>query len=86
MLNMGQSAPVIIDPTNPQTFYVGSRGGVFKSLDEGDHWFAVNSGFDELAVVGLAMDPSNPAVLYACGPNGVYKTVTGGEEQNASMP
>jgi hypothetical protein len=42
---MGESAPVIIDPTNRQTLYVGREGGgVFKSLDGGEHWFAVNSG------------------------------------------
>jgi hypothetical protein len=87
-LTMGRSAPVIIDPTNPRTLYVGSEGvgGVFKSLDGGDHWFAVNSGLDELSVSGLAMDPWNPAVLYACGRNGVYKTVTGGEVQSPSIP
>ena len=68
---MGRSAPVIIDPTNPQTLYVGSEGG--------DHWFAVNAGLDELTVSGLSMDPGNPTVLYACGPNGVYKTFTGAE-------
>ena len=81
-LTMGRSAPVIIDPTNPLTLYVGSEGGggVFKSLDGGSHWFAVNSGIDDLRVEGLAMDPGNPAVLYACGPSGVYKTVNGGEE------
>jgi uncharacterized protein (TIGR03437 family) len=84
-LTMGRSAPVIIDPTTPQTLYVGSSGGVFKSLDGGDHWFAVNSGLDELSVNGLAMDPGKPAVLYACGRNGVYKTVTGGEVQSASI-
>jgi uncharacterized protein (TIGR03437 family) len=82
-LNMGRSAPVIIDPTNAQTLYVGGEGGVFKSLDGGDHWFAVNSRLDQLNVNGLAMDPSNPSVLYAGGPNGVYKTLTGGEVQSA---
>jgi hypothetical protein len=86
-LTMGRNAPVIIDPTNPQTLYVGSEGGggVFKSLDRGDHWVAVNSGLDELAVNGLAMDPWNPAVLYAGGRNGVYKTITGGEVQSPSI-
>jgi hypothetical protein len=59
---------------------VGSAGGgVFKSLDGGEHWFAVNSGLSDLTVGGLAMDPANPAVLYACGPSGVFKTVTGAE-------
>jgi hypothetical protein len=54
---------------------VGSAGGVFKSLDGGDHWFAVNSGLSDLTVVGLAMDSGNPAVLYASGPSGVFKMV-----------
>ena len=77
---MGRSAPVIIDPTNPRTLYVGSEGGgVYKSSDGGDDWMAVNSGLDELTVEGLAMDPGNSSVLYASGPNGVYKTVSGGE-------
>ena len=81
---MGHSAPVIIDPTNGQTLYVGSEGGgVFKSSDGGDHWLAVNSGLDELSVSGLAMDPANSSVLYACGPSGVYKTLTGGEAHGA---
>jgi photosystem II stability/assembly factor-like uncharacterized protein len=76
---MGRSAPVIIDPTNPQTLYVGGEGGVFDSRDGGDHWSAVNSGLGNLSVWGLVMDPTNPAILYACGPNGVYKTLTGGD-------
>jgi photosystem II stability/assembly factor-like uncharacterized protein len=80
-LSMGQSAPVIIDPTNHETLYVASEGGggVFKSLDGGDHWFPVNLGLSDLSVFGLAMDPVNPAVLYACGLSGVFKTVTGAE-------
>jgi hypothetical protein len=85
---MGRGAPVTIDPTNSQTLYVGSEGGggVFKSLDRGDHWFAVNAGLDKLSGSGLAMDPWNPAVLYVCGPNGVYRTVTGGEVQSHPIP
>jgi len=77
-LSMGQSAPVIIDPTNHQTLYVGSNGGgVFKSLDGGDHWFPFNLGLSDLSVLGLAMDPVNSSVLYASGPSGVFKTVCG---------
>ena len=83
---MGRNAPVTIDPTNPQSLRVGSEGGgVFKSLDGGDHWFAVNSGLGDLSVWGLVMDPGNSSVLYACGPSGVYKTLTGGEVRSASM-
>jgi hypothetical protein len=74
---MGHSAPVILDPTNHQTLYVGSDGGVFKSLDGGDHWFPFNLGLSDLSVSGLAMDPVNSSVLYASGPSGVFKTVCG---------
>jgi hypothetical protein len=70
---MGSSAPVIIDPTNHETLYVGSGGGVFKSVDGGDHWFPFNLGLSDLSVSGLAMDPVN-SVLYASGTSGVFKT------------
>src|SRR5262249_47704951 len=83
---MGRNAPVIIDPTNRQTLYVGTEGGggVFKSLDGGDHWFAVNSGLGDLSVSGLAIDRTNPAVLYASGSGGVFRTFTVGEVQSVS--
>jgi len=83
-LTMGSSAPVIVDPANRLTLYVGGNGGVFKSLDGGGHWFAVNSGLTE-SVSGLAMDPASSAVLYVCGPSGVFKTLTGAEVQGASI-
>jgi hypothetical protein len=80
------NVPVTIHPANPRTLYVGSEGGgVFKSLDGGDNWFAVNSGLGDLSVYGLAVDPDNFSVMYACGPSGIYKTVTGGEVQSASI-
>jgi photosystem II stability/assembly factor-like uncharacterized protein len=82
-LSMGRSAPVIIDPTNRLTLYVGSEGGgVFKSLDGGEHWFPVNLGLSDLSVFGLAMDPVNSSVLYASGRSGVFKTVSGAEVQS----
>jgi uncharacterized protein (TIGR03437 family) len=84
-LAAGPSAPVIVDPANRQTLYVGGDGSVFKSLDGGDHWFAVNSGLLGPSVSGLAMDPANSSVLYACGAFGVFKTVTGGEGPGASI-
>jgi len=76
----GRVSLLAIHPQNPNTrfavLYVGREGGgVFKSLDAGDHCFAVNSGPDELTVIGLAMDPSNPAVLYASA--SVLTAVTG---------
>jgi uncharacterized protein (TIGR03437 family) len=85
VLTMGASAPVIVDPANRQTLYVGGDGLVFKSLDAGDHWFPVDSGLLGPSISGLAMDPANSSVLYACGAFGVFKTVTGGEAPGASV-
>jgi hypothetical protein len=69
-----------VDPTNPSTLYVGTEGaGVFKSLNAGASWFAINDGLTDLRVFGLALDPTRPNVLYVGGAAGVFKTETGGE-------
>jgi uncharacterized protein (TIGR03437 family) len=78
-LAAGPSAPVIVDPGNRQTLYVGSAGSVFKTLDGGAHWFGVNSGLMGPLVSGLAMDPANSSVLFACGAFGVFKTSSAAE-------
>ena len=54
-----------IDPSNPNTLYVGTEGGVFKSTDAGGIWSAINSGLTNTHIWGLAIDPSNPNTLYA---------------------
>jgi len=69
-----------IDPSTPATVYAGTAaGGVFKSVDSGGSWTAVNTGLTNLAVLSLAIDPSTPATLYA-GTNGagVFKSVDSG--------
>jgi len=76
----GRIAAVAADPTNPATVYAGSFGaGVFKSVDGGDTWTAVNAGLPTLFINALAVDPANPAVLYA-GPyeHKLYKSTDGG--------
>jgi hypothetical protein len=71
---LGRAAPVIIDPDNPQVLYVGSEGGggVFRSLDGGASWSAINSGLSDSSVFGLATDPHRSGTLYVCGPHGVF--------------
>lgn len=77
---------IAIDPTNPNTLYVGTRGnGVFKSIDRGASWFAVNSGLapnavnDVIHVNAIAIDPNNSNVVYAGTESfGVYRSLNGG--------
>jgi photosystem II stability/assembly factor-like uncharacterized protein len=62
-----------IDPVTPTTLYAGTvedeghaLWGVFKSIDSGHTWSAVNTGLpSDFGVFALAIDPVNPSTLYA---------------------
>lgn len=65
---------IIIDPTDPNTVYVGAIGspwgihperGVFKTTDGGKNWKKVLYVNDKTGVADLIMDPSNPNKLIA---------------------
>ena len=86
-----------IDTRNPAILYAGVagfqiggvefttgpflRGGLFKSLDGGVSWVALDSVFTGKDVQALAIDPADSATLYASigtSPFGVYKSTDGG--------
>lgn len=65
---------VIIDPTDPNTVYVGAIGspwgehsqrGVYKTSDGGKTWKKILSGNLKTGVADLVMDPHNPSKLFA---------------------
>ncbi|NAS11631.1 hypothetical protein GTQ38_06435 [Flavobacteriaceae bacterium R33] len=65
---------IIIDPTDPQTIYVGAIGspwgahperGVFKSTDGGENWEKILFVNNQSGVADLVMDPTNPNKLFA---------------------
>ena len=65
---------VIINPTNPNTVYVGAIGspwgthkerGVFKTTDGGETWNKVLYANTKTGVADLVMDPKNPNKLIA---------------------
>lgn len=65
---------VIIDPTYPNTVYVGAIGspwgehsqrGVYKTSDGGKTWKKILSGNLKTGVADLVMDPHNPSKLFA---------------------
>ena len=65
---------LIIDPTNPNTVYVGAIGspwgthkerGVFKTTDGGETWNKVLYANTKTGVADLVMDPKNPNKLIA---------------------
>lgn len=65
---------VIIDPTNPNTVYIGAIGspwgthkerGVFKTTDGGETWNKILYANTKTGVADLVMDPKNPNKLIA---------------------
>lgn len=73
----------MIDPRNSQILYAGTDGGVFRSMDGGDHWSP--TGLIEqfpgvpYIVHTLAIDPRNSNVLYAGTQDwGAFKSTDGG--------
>ena len=65
---------IIIDPTNPNTVYVGAIGspwgehkerGVYKTIDGGKTWKQILYNNIKTGVADLVMDPSNPNKLIA---------------------
>jgi uncharacterized repeat protein (TIGR01451 family) len=65
------------------------NGGMAKSANGADSWFAINSGFTNSTVLSLAIDPSDPNVVFAgSSGGGVFKSTNGGANwtgQNAGL-
>ena len=88
---------VRIDPLTPTTIYAGlvaddghPFGGVYKSLDGGNTWAAMNNGLpNSPGIYALTMDPTNSSTIYVGIENygvggGVYKSTDGGNSWNAT--
>jgi photosystem II stability/assembly factor-like uncharacterized protein len=91
--NMGRIYCGVINPANQATMYVaGLDSGVYKTINGGLNWIAVNNGLLSKRVQCLAIAPSSPNTLYAgtdslgtIGTNGVYKTTDGGANWTLMM-
>jgi photosystem II stability/assembly factor-like uncharacterized protein len=71
---------IAIDPRGSGVVCIGTMGGgILKSGDNGNTWAAVNNGFVNLEVSGVAIDASGPQTAYAGSNPGLYKTSDGGQ-------
>lgn len=69
---------LVIDPSNPETLYAGTKIGIFKSVDGAASWTEANQGFNALQVRSLAVSPINPQILHAGTLAGtIFKSVDG---------
>ncbi len=78
-------------PTDNNIILAGyATGGIYKTIDGGDHWYPVFDAHPLLAISDITYDPSNPQVVYAATGDpqitittvngfGIYKSTDGGE-------
>ena len=67
-------------PAHPETVYVGTQHGPYRSTDSGEHWEKVHVQDHGLPVWSLLFDPHDPKVLYAGYENcEIYRSEDGGE-------
>ena len=80
----GSDWSLAIDPGDPQTLYVGSYGGVFKSRNGGALWSPASTGVTDSYANALAMDRNNTQTLYVGTQTGVFKTTNGAASWSAA--
>ena len=88
----GRVNTFIVDPNNPNIFYVGApAGGIWKSTNSGVNWTPLSDQLPQIGVSGIAIDPNNSEIIYiATGDDdaldtysiGVLKSTNGGRNWN----
>lgn len=67
---------ILVDTDDPGVVYLGTASsGVFRSVDAGATWEALNEGLPTLGIHSLALVPGRPNTLYAGTPLGVFRIV-----------
>ncbi len=86
----GRISDIVIDPTDPSTWYVAvGSGGVFKTRNGGTTWTPVFDDQDAYSIASITLDPNDPDILWlGTGENvsgrhvgygnGVYRSRDGG--------
>ncbi|MEM4724601.1 MAG: hypothetical protein QXP01_06280 [Candidatus Hadarchaeum sp.] len=74
---------ILVNPHSPEIQYIASRdcGGVYISMDEGRHWYPINTGLGSLCVNDLELN-NEFTHLYAATSNGIWiLDLTDGEKR-----
>ena len=88
----GHALKILIDPSNPQKFFVATKNGqVYRSQNGGERWEALPLSLNPSSLLeAIVINPENPRQLYvgvaeasgsttASSMGGVYKSEDGGE-------
>jgi len=61
----GRVNTFIIDPNDPETYYVGApAGGLWRSTDAGINWLPLADELPQIGVSGIAIDKNNSDIIY----------------------
>ncbi len=71
--------PFVTSPHAPETIYIGSRAGLFRSKDSGKSYKLLEKGMINTYINALAVNPKKPGVAYAGGEHGLWKTEDSGQ-------
>jgi photosystem II stability/assembly factor-like uncharacterized protein len=71
---------ITIDPQNPEIVFAGTRLGLYRSLDRGEHWQALGLPGPSVEIWSLLAHPENPRLLYAgASPVAVFRSDDNGD-------
>jgi photosystem II stability/assembly factor-like uncharacterized protein len=68
-----------IDPSDPETIYLASAYGIFKTTDTGNTWSERNTGLTDTFTGDLFIDNSDPRVLFCATEKGIHRSRNGAE-------
>lgn len=66
---------IVVDPTNSNIIWVGTNGGLQKSIDGGDNWEVKRPG----NITDFKLKPDDPNTIYAVSPNQYFRSTNGGD-------
>ena len=83
----GRITDVAVVESNPAVMYVAAAtGGVWKTIDNGATWQAINDQAGSLCTGAVAVAPSNPNVVWiGCGEGNILRSVSVGDGVYKSM-
>ncbi|MFQ5772404.1 MAG: T9SS type A sorting domain-containing protein [bacterium] len=67
LVNQAEAFAIVINPRNPDSLYVGYRGGVLLTPDSGQSWKMINLSNQSVTFRALAVDPFAPENVFAGG-------------------
>ena len=72
---------IFVDPKNSLILYLGTSGGVCRSIDGGLHWELneLMKGSYYESVTRLMIYPKNTSIIYTLTHGGIYKSIDAGE-------